>query len=35
MNLSFNIAEHGEGSYRLLAILRWVMVVIFVSLVTT
>lgn len=31
MNLSFNIAEHGEGSYRLLAILRWVMVVIFVS----
>jgi uncharacterized membrane protein YkgB len=31
MNLSFNIAEQGEGSYRLLAILRWVMVVIFVS----
>lgn len=31
MNLSFNIAGHGEGSYRLLAILRWVMVVIFVS----
>lgn len=31
MNLSFNIAEHGEGSYRPLAILRWVMVVIFVS----
>ena len=31
MNLSFNIAEHGEGSYRLLAILRWVSVVIFVS----
>jgi uncharacterized membrane protein YkgB len=31
MNMSFNIAEHGEGSYRLLAILRWVMIVIFVS----
>ena len=31
MNLSFNIAEQGDGSYRLLAILRWVMVVIFVS----
>ncbi|MGY3529216.1 DUF417 family protein [Bradyrhizobium embrapense] len=31
MDLSFKIAEHGEGSYRLLAILRWVMVVIFVS----
>ncbi|WP_076862843.1 DUF417 family protein [Bradyrhizobium mercantei] len=31
MNLSFNIAEQGEGSYRPLAILRWVMVVIFVS----
>lgn len=31
MNLSFNIAEQGEGSYRSLAILRWVMVVIFVS----
>src|ERR1700759_613897 len=31
MNLSFNIAEQGEGSYRLLAILRWVMVIIFVS----
>jgi len=31
MNLSFNIAERGEGSYRLLTILRWVMVVIFVS----
>src|SRR5215813_5090340 len=27
----FNIAESGTGSYRLLAILRWVMVVIFVS----
>ena len=31
MSLSFNIAEQGEGSYRPLAILRWVMVVIFVS----
>jgi uncharacterized membrane protein YkgB len=31
MNLSFNVAEQGAGSYRLLAILRWVMVVIFVS----
>ncbi|MGF6310748.1 putative membrane protein YkgB [Bradyrhizobium sp. i1.8.4] len=31
MNLSFNVAEQGEGSYRLLAILRWIMVVIFVS----
>jgi uncharacterized membrane protein YkgB len=31
MNTSFNIAEKGAGSYRLLAILRWVMVVIFVS----
>lgn len=28
---SFNVAESGGGSYRLLAILRWVMVVIFVS----
>ena len=28
---TFNIAEAGAGSYRLLAILRWVMVVIFVS----
>jgi hypothetical protein len=28
---SFNIAESGTGSYRPLAILRWVMVVIFVS----
>jgi uncharacterized membrane protein YkgB len=28
---SFNVAENGIGSYRLLAILRWVMVVIFVS----
>src|SRR5215475_15293016 len=31
MNTSFNVAEHGGGSYRLLAILRWVMVLIFVS----
>jgi uncharacterized membrane protein YkgB len=27
----FNIAERGQGSYRLLAILRWVMVLIFIS----
>jgi uncharacterized membrane protein YkgB len=31
MKTSFNIAENGGGSYRPLAILRWVMVVIFVS----
>lgn len=31
MKSSFNVAEDGGGSYRLLAILRWVMVVIFVS----
>src|SRR5215467_10873723 len=31
MKMSFNIAESGQGSYRLLSILRWVMVVIFVS----
>ncbi|MET4115421.1 putative membrane protein YkgB [Bradyrhizobium sp. JR4.1] len=31
MNEMFNIAERGTGSYRLLGILRWVMVVIFVS----
>jgi uncharacterized membrane protein YkgB len=31
MKTSFNIAEKGAGSYRSLAILRWVMVVIFVS----
>ncbi len=31
MKASFNIAEKGAGSYRLLAILRWVMVVIFVA----
>jgi uncharacterized membrane protein YkgB len=31
MKTSFNIAERGGGSYRMLAILRWVMVVVFVS----
>jgi uncharacterized membrane protein YkgB len=31
MTISFNVAEKGTGSYRLLAILRWVMVMIFVS----
>lgn len=31
MKATFNIAEKGAGSYRSLAILRWVMVVIFVS----
>ncbi len=31
MKTSFSVAEKGAGSYRLLAILRWVMVVIFVS----
>src|ERR1700733_4659918 len=31
MKAFFNVAENGSGSYRLLAILRWVMVVIFVS----
>src|SRR5260370_39350927 len=31
MKTSLNIAEKGAGSYRVLAILRWVMVVIFVS----
>jgi uncharacterized membrane protein YkgB len=31
MKTFLNIAENGGGSYRLLAILRWVMVVIFVS----
>jgi uncharacterized membrane protein YkgB len=31
MKTSLNIAEKGAGSYRPLAILRWVMVVIFVS----
>ena len=31
MDTFFNVAEKGAGSYRLLAVLRWVMVVIFVS----
>jgi uncharacterized membrane protein YkgB len=31
MKMHFNVAEQGAGSYRPLAILRWVMVVIFVS----
>jgi uncharacterized membrane protein YkgB len=31
MKTAFNVAENGGGSYRLLAILRWVMVVVFVS----
>lgn len=31
IKMSFNVAEQGAGSYRMLAILRWVMVVIFVS----
>lgn len=31
MTTSFNVAERGFGPYRSLAILRWVMVVIFVS----
>src|SRR5262245_3539505 len=31
MKISCNVAEKGSGSYRLLALLRWVMVVIFVS----
>jgi uncharacterized membrane protein YkgB len=31
MKVALNIAENGNGSYRLLAILRWVMVIIFVS----
>ena len=31
MKTSFNAAEQGHGSYRLLAPLRWVMVIIFVS----
>jgi uncharacterized membrane protein YkgB len=31
MNAWFNVAEAGDGPYRLLTILRWVMVVIFVS----
>jgi uncharacterized membrane protein YkgB len=31
MKVALNIAENGDGSYRFLAILRWVMVIIFVS----
>ena len=31
MKVAFNVAESGGGSYRPLAILRWIMVVIFVS----
>jgi uncharacterized membrane protein YkgB len=31
MKTPFNVAEAGHGSYRPLAILRWVMVMIFVS----
>ena len=31
MRASFNVAESGGGPYRFLALLRWVMVVIFVS----
>jgi uncharacterized membrane protein YkgB len=31
MTTSFNVAEEGAGTYRPLAILRWVMVVIFVA----
>src|ERR1700733_13792926 len=31
MKMHFNVAERGAGSYRSLAILRWVMVLIFVS----
>jgi uncharacterized membrane protein YkgB len=31
MKIAFSVAESGGGSYRSLAILRWVMVVIFVS----
>jgi len=31
MKISFTVAEKGYGSYRFLGILRWVMVVIFVS----
>src|SRR3954452_17884285 len=31
MDTFFNVAEKGAGSYRLLAILHWVMVLIFVS----
>src|SRR5271154_3613050 len=31
MSLSFKVAERGVGSYRLFAILRWVMVLIFLT----
>lgn len=31
MSVRFNIAEHGAGSYRQLATLRWIMVVIFLA----
>jgi len=31
MKASFNVAENGGGPYRMLVILRWVMVVVFVS----
>jgi uncharacterized membrane protein YkgB len=31
MRANFRVAERGAGSYRMLAILRWIMVVIFVS----
>ena len=31
MQDNFHIAETGSGSYRMLSILRWVMVVIFVA----
>ena len=31
MNTVFHVSENGSGSYRFLAILRWVMVIIFVS----
>lgn len=31
MNEAFNVAESGTGPYKVLALLRWVMVVIFVS----
>lgn len=30
MHVSFKVAENGNGSYRFLAILRWVMVIIFI-----
>jgi uncharacterized membrane protein YkgB len=31
MSVYFRVAEHGAGSYRSLAVLRWVMVLIFVA----